>query len=177
MNKSIIRARDIVRDIRSGMSDAELMAKYELSPKGLESAFTKLLNSRIVTVEELYGGNRRAGADTVVIDDVRALPRHYLSVSVSIYESDFPNRKGRLQDITERGLGVIGIEARIGEVKSFVIPCKNFLDLDDIAFEATCIWAEPGRTQEEWHTGFQITRIDPETMGYLRQLIRLLVFD
>ncbi len=177
MNKTIIRAADIVRDIRSGMSDPELMTKYELSPKGLQSAFTKLLNSRIVTVEELYGGKRRGGADTVVIDDVRALPRHYLSVSVSIYEPNLPNRKGRLQDITERGLGVIGIEARIGEIKSFAIPCRDFLDLDNIWFEATCIWAEPGRTQEEWHTGFQITGISPENMAHLRELIRLLVLD
>jgi hypothetical protein len=177
MNKTIIRAADIVRDIRSGMSDPELMAKYGLSPKGLQSAFTKLLNNRIVAVEELYGGRRRAGVDTVIIDDVRALPRHYLSVSVSIYEPNSPYRKGRLQDITERGLGVIGIEARIGEVKSFAIPCRNFLDVDNIWFEATCIWAEPGRAQEEWHAGFQITRINPENMAHLRELIQLLVLD
>ncbi len=58
-----------------------------------------------------------------------------------------------------------------------MIPCKNFLDVDDIAFEATCIWAEPGRTQEEWHAGFQITRINQENMAHLRELIRLLVLD
>jgi hypothetical protein len=174
MIKTIIRARDIVKDIRSGMSDAELMEKYNLSSKGLQSAFTKLANGGIISVEELYDGKRRLGADTVVIDDVRTLPRHYLSVSASIYEMAFPDRLGKLQDITERGLGIIGIIARIGEVKSLVIPCREYLALDSIQFEAVCIWSESGRTVKEWHAGFQITKISSENMAHLRELVRLL---
>ena len=60
MNKRIIQARDIVRDVRSGMTDTELMEKYELSAKGLESAFTKLVNSGTMTVGEVYGQRRPA---------------------------------------------------------------------------------------------------------------------
>ena len=59
MTKPIIQARQFAEDIRSGMSDFELMEKYRLSAKGIQSAFSKLLDNGIVTVEELYGGHCR----------------------------------------------------------------------------------------------------------------------
>ncbi len=174
MTKPIIQARQFAEDIRSGMSDSELMEKYRLSAKGLQSAFTKLLNNGIVTVEELYGGRPRSGADTVIIDDPRRAPRHYLSVSVSIYDPNFPAQKGKLHDITERGIGVRGLEVRIGETKAFVIPCRDFLEVDNLWFEATCLWAKPAAKSSEWRAGFQITKITPEYLRHLRELIRLL---
>jgi len=160
-------------DIRSGLGDADLMKKYGLSSKGLESAFSKLINNRILTVEEVYG-QRRSGLDTVVIDDMRSLPRHYLTIAVTIYEPAYPEKKGRLRDITERGVGIIGIESRIGEVKSFVLPCRQFLKVDSIWFEAECRWVEAKRVREQWLTGFQITKISPDDLENLRDLIRLL---
>jgi hypothetical protein len=173
MNKRIIKARDIVRDIRSGMTDAELMEKYGLSAKGLESAFTKLVNSGIMTVGEVYG-QHRSGQDTVIIDDLRELPRHFLSVSIPIYEATHDNRKGKIREVTEKGVGITGIQARIGEDKSFVISCRRFLDVDNILLEAECIWMEAGKKPEEWYGGFQITKISPKDLKNLRELIQLL---
>ena len=86
MNKKILQARDIIRDVRSGKTDTELMEEYGLSAKGLESAFTKLANSGLVTVGEIYG-QRLTGQDTVIIDDVRELPKHFLSMTIPIYEA------------------------------------------------------------------------------------------
>ena len=173
MNKRIIKARDIVKDIRSGMTDTELMEKYELSAKGLESAFTKLVNSGTMTVGEGYG-QRLSGQDTVIIDDVRELPRHFLSITVPIYEPTHENHKGKIREVTEKGIGITGIQARIGEVKSFVIACSPFLDVDSIWLEAECIWMEAGKKREDWYGGFQITKISPEHLKNLRELIHLL---
>lgn len=53
--KRVIEAKDIVNDIRSGMSEAELMEKYSLSSKGLQSAFQKLIKGGIMMAEEVYG--------------------------------------------------------------------------------------------------------------------------
>ena len=174
MTRPIIQARQFAEDIRSGMTDPELMERYKLSAKGLQSAFTKLLNNGIVTVEELYGGRPRSGADTVIIDDPRGLPRHYLSVTVSIYDPNFPAQKGKLHDITERGIGVRELEVRIGETKALVIPCRDFLGVDNIWFEAKCLWVKPAAKISEWRAGFQITKITPEYLTHLRGLIRLL---
>jgi uncharacterized protein (DUF433 family) len=57
--KRKIEAREIVRDIVSGMTDAELMEKYDLSAKGLHSAFEQLKKER----ENLAVG---------IVEDIRA---------------------------------------------------------------------------------------------------------
>jgi hypothetical protein len=48
MNKQKINARQAVNDIRSGMTDAELMKKYSLTDKGLESLFRKLVEAKLL---------------------------------------------------------------------------------------------------------------------------------
>lgn len=171
-SKRIINARDIVIDIKRGKSDAELMEKYRLSAKGLESAFNKLVSNRILTVREIYGEKRRSlGDDTVIIDDVRELPRHYLMAAVSIHEESNPDTVGSLSNIHERGIGILGIPARIGEAKQFVIPAPDFVKVKEVRFTAKCIWSNPHRERENWETGFQITDISAEHMKRLRSLI------
>ena len=53
MNKRKISAKQLVSDINSGMSDAQLMAKHELSPKGLQSAFSKLVGAGLITAASI----------------------------------------------------------------------------------------------------------------------------
>jgi hypothetical protein len=64
--KPKIKAADAVRDLRSGMTDPDLMEKYGLSAKGLQSLVQKLIDARALTYAEIH--LRRAGyQDTVVI--------------------------------------------------------------------------------------------------------------
>ncbi|MFH0821839.1 MAG: hypothetical protein V2B18_03750 [Pseudomonadota bacterium] len=56
MAKRQIRIREALRDVRTGMMDTDLMAKYQLSSKGLQSLFKKFTQSGLITFEEL---NRR----------------------------------------------------------------------------------------------------------------------
>ncbi|MDQ7784873.1 MAG: hypothetical protein RDU20_18465 [Desulfomonilaceae bacterium] len=172
--KRVVNAKDIVEDIRAGMSDKDLMTKYRLSSRGLQSAFSKLVNNRILSVEEVYGQPRSTDDDTVIIDDISLIQKHYLTVTASIYEADKPEIVGRLHEITERGLTVIGIQARIGEEKSFVIPCKEFLPVDRIAFRAECLWANVKPGTGQWVGGYQITSISKGSLIFLRDLIKLL---
>jgi len=53
MDKRRITAKEILKDIRAGASDSELMKKYALSAQGIQSVLTKLLNSKLVTQTEL----------------------------------------------------------------------------------------------------------------------------
>jgi hypothetical protein len=53
MAKPRVSAKEAVRDIRSGMSDAGLMEKYGLSARGLESLFKKLLKAGVVKRADL----------------------------------------------------------------------------------------------------------------------------
>jgi hypothetical protein len=58
MNKPKIGAREVVKDVKSGMTDAELMSKYGLSPKGLENLFQKLVQAKLL--EESFVRKRGA---------------------------------------------------------------------------------------------------------------------
>lgn len=175
--KRIIHARDIVNDIRAGLTDDELMRKYRLSAKGLQSTYEKLMQNRIMTVHEIYGQPRSVGDDTVIVHDMRDLPRHYLTVDIPIQVADDPNVEGLLRDITERGLGIRGIAVNVEEVKSFVIGSQAFLKIPDIKFEAKCLWSEPGKPVDRWRAGFQITRISPTCLIDLRKLIKGLTLE
>jgi len=53
-----IVAREAVKDIKSGMTDADLMEKYKLTPKGLESLFRKLVEANLL--EESFARRRTA---------------------------------------------------------------------------------------------------------------------
>jgi rubrerythrin len=53
MEKRKIRADQVLRNIRSGMSDGELMGTYQLSPKGLQSLFNKLVQGGFIGLDEL----------------------------------------------------------------------------------------------------------------------------
>ena len=63
-----VNAQEAARDIRSGMDDATLMEKYKLSPKGLQSLFTKLKAVKLIHQIDL---DRRhfAGEHTVVLKE------------------------------------------------------------------------------------------------------------
>lgn len=47
--KKAVSVQEVVADINSGMTDEQLMTKYGLSTKGLESLFDKLLKAKLVT--------------------------------------------------------------------------------------------------------------------------------
>jgi uncharacterized paraquat-inducible protein A len=53
MEKRRVTARDILRDVRAGISDSELMDKYKLSAQGLQSVFHKMINAGLITELEL----------------------------------------------------------------------------------------------------------------------------
>lgn len=168
-------ARDIGEDVRSGMTDSELMKKYDLSSEELHFVLQTLTDSQIVTVEELYPTSR-SDHDTILDASMRELPGHYLAIAVDIYESKHPEIKGTLSQVTEKGIAITGITARIGETKSFVIPAGDFIEADPVLLEARCQWAEEQRETGEWLAGFDITRISKKSLNDLRRLIRSLPF-
>ena len=56
MQKPVINVNDALHDLRMGLDDWTLMRKYQLSAKGLQSMFKKLLALGVVTQAELGRG-------------------------------------------------------------------------------------------------------------------------
>lgn len=53
MSKPTINAKAVLKDIRNGASKSDLMEKYKLSPKGLESLYKKLVAAGLIPAGEL----------------------------------------------------------------------------------------------------------------------------
>ena len=165
-----IKGRDILNDIRSCMTDEELMEKYEMSFRALQSAFEQLLASGLITKKELRSRSSQA-SDNETTTVTRRLPRDYLVVQVPIYDVGRPEARGVIRDLTEEGIGIIGIEAGLDEIKILAILTGNRRLADKIVFEAKCRWVKKD-SEGEYMCGFRITNITKENLGKLRELIQ-----
>lgn len=170
-SKRTIKANDVVADIRAGMTDAELMTKYELSAKGLQSVFKKLEESKLMKPSELYG-RQTLEADTVDLDHFRSERREYLSVPLTIYESDNPETRGVVKDISVIGIRVRGLRTRVGETKRLRIQPQQFLQIDPFDFQAVCRWVKREGENRDYVAGFQITGMDEDAVAKLQEVIR-----
>jgi PilZ domain len=173
--KQLISARDFVQDMRSGTTDAALIAKYNLSPNRLQSIFKKLLDANAMTAKELDG--RCASFDDSVQTSAKAcrlLYRHVLDFVLPIYEEAKPEILGMVLNITEGGVGLSGIHARVGESKNFVIPADEFFDVGRTLFQARCCWVGNEIRTGERFSGFEVTSISAGDLSELRKLIQLI---
>jgi hypothetical protein len=116
--KRTIKAGDIIRDIRSGMTVSQLIEQYRFSLKALRIVFRKLLNAGALTKEEL-DAQKSLYRDIVDLKGVRKWPRTPTTLPVRIYDSGNPFATGYVRDISEKGICVEGIEATVGEIKNF----------------------------------------------------------
>jgi hypothetical protein len=66
--KKTISAREVVADIKVGMTDDQLMAKHLLSAKGLESLKSKLVAAGLITEADLNGSPNPTQVPTQVVD-------------------------------------------------------------------------------------------------------------
>lgn len=170
--KRKIRATDIVTDIRDGMTHAELMNKYRLSSTGLQNALKKLGETLTVDPDRL-GENTEGYDDTVIIEDLRRLTRRPVPSHMAIYERHDLGIQGIVRDITEHGVGIKGITATEGELKTFVITPDDYVEVDPFGFEAVCRWVL--ETPDGEHaSGFEITAIAEKDLRELRKMINLI---
>ncbi len=171
--KRTIKAIDVVTDMRAGMTDPQLMDKYRLSAKGLQSVYKKLLDADVITQDEL--ANRiPAFDDTASLDYLRLSPIHELVCLLPIYERNRPGSVGTVCDMTEKSVGVTGIDAEVDDVKTFVIPADEFFSVNPFSFEAICRWVRQGQTTEELIAGFEVTSISETGLEDLKKLLRVL---
>ncbi len=173
-SKRRIPAKEMVSDIRAGLTDEDLMEKYRLSVDKLRSIFKRLIDAKALDEQELEGRE----VWTLLTHEykaMRALPRHYVVVDLPIYDADDLLAEGYVRNINEQGLKVAGLEAEIQTVKTLLIQADEFADVFPFVFDARCRWRrvdEEGRLE----VGFEITSISDESMVELRKLIGLLAF-
>lgn len=169
--KRRINGRDFVRDLRAGLSDGELMEKYDLSSRMLQSVFRKLINARAITPADIY---ERSPFDetTVDVDTISYSLTGYTAMSAHVYEVSTPEILGQVLDLTEKELKTGGIEAGFAQVMTFIVLAGKAAKIEPIYVRAKCKWCNHDETTGEAVAGFEIVEISEEHKKELRKLIR-----
>lgn len=173
----VVKARDIVKDIRERLDNEELKAKYKLSSDLFQAVLLQLVAIKAVTRAEVFDRIVPSAADggdeEVKVESLRKLPRHIALFPIPIYDANNSKISGMLRDLNERGVGITGIETSVGENRKFVILGDEFVavEFDRFTFDAVCRWVRIENDEGPYVSGFEITAIEDKDMQELKKLI------
>jgi Mor family transcriptional regulator len=161
----------IVADIRAGMSNPDIMEKYKLSEDMLRQVSKKLLEARMTrSADDEPETTIEERSDFLATGE---FVRHEVDLDVPIYEAGRPDNQGVVRDISEEGVGVAGIEAKVGDLKTLVILGDEFGEFSSFEFEAYCRWSYADAADGACLTGFAISKISNNDFQQLEKLVRL----
>jgi len=170
-----VNVKQLVNDIKAGMGRSAVVEKYGLSVRALQGMVTLLLDSGKLKRDELYGELNQQG-DTVFPDSFRNLTRYFVDFEIIVYEAGQPDAQGRLRDITEDGVGVIGLQVNPDDTLTLVILGDAFGEVETFEFQAKCRWTSRSDADDALLSGFQITEISERDRNELQKLVRLVTF-
>lgn len=159
----------IVRDIRAGMTAVELMREHNLSRTQLKSILTQLERAGM-HVPELYGRSV-LDHDCVSEDGIRRWPRYNVIPHVPVHDVKDPMIKGRLVDISEKGLGVAGFAAEARDVRKLIVLADQFFAIEPFQVQVVCRWCKKTGDEIRWLAGFEIASVAEQSFQRLRSLI------
>jgi len=174
MAKAVIKAIEFVRDLRAPMTDLQLMQKYNLSTKGLQSVFKKLVDVRAVRPDELFDRAPIPAEDTADIASIRESPRKYIEIAIPICDANHLEKLGTVRDVSGKGVGVRGVEAQKAETKILVVSAEKLFPVQPFGFRAVCRWVKRRRADGIIDSGFEITTISRKAAQEFRKIVELL---
>jgi uncharacterized protein (DUF433 family) len=173
-HKKGINVREIVDDIRSAATESQLMEKHGLSSRGLQSTFWKLAYSKVLTWDELLGLYPTLD-DSVTLRRIRKWTRSYPIFSIGVYEQGKPHNKGKIRDLSEFGVGTLGIRAQVGERKMLVLVPDEIMKLKPFSLEAECKWSDCAGATPACTAGFQVSGIEEDAVRKLEELVQMMM--
>ncbi len=170
-----IRASEVVSDLRNGLTNRELMQKYNLSERQLHSLFAKLKAARLFTGPDFERRIFRL-EDTQMVH-VRKSPRFHPIMGLPIYSLDDLTTQYTVRDISEKGFHIVGLSTKLGERKSFVVQGEELADVLPFTFEAECRWVKADSNKNEFDAGFEIVNISKSDLMELHKLVEQATFS
>jgi len=166
-----ISARQVVEDIRSGTSVMELLQKYKLTSNELRRLLDKLLHSRLLDQRELDSWST-LNHEITVIRGIRQDDRITLDFPLKVQDCGHPYKQGIVRDLSQKGIGVLGIKVRVGETRTLVVRLNGIADCRSVRFEAKCRWVIQTEAEgQECIAGFEITGIEDAALNELRKVL------
>ncbi|MBI5572088.1 MAG: PilZ domain-containing protein [Desulfomonile tiedjei] len=184
-SKRKIEAKDIVSEIKSGMTGPALSEKYKLSYKELRFGLTQLLLDKAITDSEfsktictLYFSDDADPTgvrfDDIELENIRRFHRLNAEFAeLALFDAKLPGNRGRVLDISEDGIQALGIEASVKEVKSLTMTVSGVPAIPPISFEGECMWMRREPSTGLCFAGFEIVTIADADLQQLRRLIEI----
>ncbi|MFC1836975.1 PilZ domain-containing protein [Thermodesulfobacteriota bacterium] len=168
-----IRPKDILRDIRAGLTDDQLMEKYSISPEALQRLARRMLAERTPWTAKLQARALQQDGPFGTVQR-RQLPRYYSVYWIPVYDES-RREIGTLGDISEKGLRVDGCEADINDKRTLIVGAEEVPGAQSFQVETICRWVKWSEANREKTVGFEITGITAAARRNLRKFIAALI--
>lgn len=162
MPRRPIYPKEIVKEILSGNTDAQLMEKYDLSVIDLENVFRQLLDMRAINHIDVMTWSI-FGNKVISTEHIRLFPRDNLGFTVPIFEPSRPDIEGFVKNVSQTGLCVGGVAATVNETKSFSIALDISRQVVSHPFEVRCRWTYHDEALREFTSGYSIAEASRKT--------------
>jgi hypothetical protein len=161
----------VLADIRAGMSQSDLLKKYDIS----ESVFRQL-GKKLLAAQ---GIRLATDAETVIMDPVEfpatsELVRHEIDFDLPAYEADRPETFGMVREVCEESMSVAGIVAAVGDTKTIVVLGDELGQFSSFEFDGSCLWSFEDAEDGTCLAGFAISKISKADAQELQKLLRVL---
>ena len=164
----------LIKDIRNGLSDSELMERHELSAVDLRKLILQFIRDNTVNSEYLFW--RPILYDYEVSEsDRRTTPRHPLKLLLPVRViGSSKSTSGFLVDLNQGGGCLRGEGPPLGERVTVSIDCQELISAEHVTLEAVFRWSEQVGG-DEILAGFQILSLGDRDSELLRKLISEIV--
>jgi hypothetical protein len=170
-NNRRIKAKDLLRDIRSGVHKSRLLNKHKLSPRELDRVLRRLSDCNLLAAAELDTWEL-SNHDVTIVRGIRQAQRKPIDFPLRIQDADYPYTVGRVRDISERGVKVEGILVSVGDIKELVLHSCEGCDFHTVIFQAQCRWVLQGDQAGGGSlAGLEITEIAGDALNEFRKLL------
>lgn len=170
-SRNLIIISEVARDIRSGLSKQKLMEKYHVTPRGLLWISMELIIAGALSGQEVYGKLFSSWSELISLT-MRRSERHKVDFYVPLCVMSEPDIVGSIRDVSERGLGTMGIRAAVGETKTLCILGDSFGEVGSSVMDARCAWSGKD-PRGVYLSGFELDETSIAGMQEIQLLIKL----
>lgn len=167
--KKTLSAKAVVKDLRGGLDNSDLMQKYGISERSLYKILRQLRSAQIVTDTEVVPRIAQLQETERLV--VRNARRYRPKEAIPVSEITDITQEFRITDISETGFKLEGMSCKLGERKHFAVLADKVSDSGSFPVMAECRWVRQDSREEYFEAGYEITEITTLGSRELRGLI------
>ncbi len=179
-DKKHVKTKEVLTDVRAGMTDGELRDKYKLTARGLAGLFHRLLESGAISLGELLcrsGPHEEEEFTGCTTAEFRMLGREEIDFPLLIHDAVNPDIIGLVQDISDDGIRISGVETEVDEIRTFSLRADELFQVEPILFEAKCRWVFKKGLPQVPLAGFAVTKLMEGSLKDLRNIMAALSLE